>query len=379
MHRFIDDLLQILHVDVDVDVDDDNDNDERFVLVSDTALVFNKYRPEQYRRSSSSSETTSLSSASVRNTRNDKKYDRWNANSSKDRKNINVRKEMSDSCLTIPKRSWSSPMSDSCLIIPKRTSWSTTDLNKNNRYNNSKKMMAELRNNKVSIPRHNDHKMKKTNNTDETVSTTTTIERIMSASDDAASSSSAAEPAEPLVRRIRKCDSMELTQAAILARYKNNRNNNTNTTRYHQQHQQQHQQQARTATTTATSSSIIASSTSDQNFSWYCTKSLEEDYISSATTTTTTIATTSSSSKSSSSNKNGIDGRIEVIPSLLVQLPLPMLLSSSTSRSTVSNKNSDRLSLVSSSMNRNSDNLLHALGNMAPTIVKMENNNNAKS
>ena len=205
MHRFIDDLLQILHVDVDVDVDDDNK--ERFVLVSDTALVFNKYRPEQYRRSSSSS----LSSTSVQNTSNDKEYDRWNAKSSQKRRNINVQKEMSDSCLTIPKRSWSSSptmTTDSCLIIPKRTSWS-----KNNRNNNSKQLMAEMKySSNVSIPRlNNGDKIQQTNNTDETVSTTTTIERITSASDDAASSlSAAAEPTEPLVGRRRKRDSIYL-------------------------------------------------------------------------------------------------------------------------------------------------------------------------
>jgi len=203
MHRFIDDLLQILHVDVDVDVDDDNK--ERFVLVSDTALVFNKYRPEQYRRSSSS-----LSSTSVQNTSNDKEYDRWNAKSSQKRRNINVQKEMSDSCLTIPKRSWSSSptmTTDSCLIIPKRTSWS-----KNNRNNNSKQLMAEMKYSNVSIPLlNNGDKIQQTNNTDETVSTTTTIERITSASDDAASSlSAAAEPTEPLVGRRRKRDSIYL-------------------------------------------------------------------------------------------------------------------------------------------------------------------------
>ena len=203
MHRFIDDLLQILRVDVDVDVDDDNK--ERFVLVSDTALVFNKYRPEQYRRSSSS-----LSSTSVKNTSNDKEYDRWNAKSSQKRRNINVQKEMSDSCLTIPKRSWSSSptmTTDSCLIIPKRTSRS-----KNNRNNNSKQLMAEMKYSNVSIPRlNNGDKIQQTNNTDETVSTTTTIERITSASDDAASSlSAAAEPTEPLVGRRRKRDSIYL-------------------------------------------------------------------------------------------------------------------------------------------------------------------------
>ena len=199
MHRFIDDLLQILHVDVD------DDNKERFVLVSDTALVFNKYRPEQYRRSSSS-----LSSTSVQNTSNDKEYDRWNAKSSQKRRNMNVQKEMSDSCLTIPKRSWSSSptmTTDSCLIIPKRTSRS-----KNNRNNNSKQLMAEMKYSNVSIPRlNNGDKIQQTNNTDETVSTTTTIERITSASDDAASSlSAAAEPTEPLVGRRRKRDSIYL-------------------------------------------------------------------------------------------------------------------------------------------------------------------------
>ena len=204
MHRFIDDLLQILRVDVDVDVDDDNK--ERFVLVSDTALVFNKYRPEQYRRSSSSS----LSSTSVQNTSNDKEYDRWNAKSSQKRRNMNVQKEMSDSCLTIPKRSWSSSptmTTDSCLIIPKRTSRS-----KDNRNNNSKQLMAEMKYSNVSIPRlNNGDKIQQTNNTDETVSTTTTIERITSASDDAASSlSAAAEPTEPLVGRRRKRDSIYL-------------------------------------------------------------------------------------------------------------------------------------------------------------------------
>ncbi|OEU14372.1 hypothetical protein FRACYDRAFT_261957 [Fragilariopsis cylindrus CCMP1102] len=204
MHRFIDDLLQILHVDVDVD----DDNKERFVLVSDTALVFNKYRPEQYRRSSSSS----LSSTSVQNTsKNDKENDRWNAKSSQKRRNMNVQKEMSDSCLTIPKRSWSSSptmtTTDSCLIIPKRTSWS-----KNNRNNNSKQLMAEMKYSNVSIPRlNNGDKIQQTNNTAETVSTTTTIERITSASDDAASSlSAAAEPTEPLVGRRRKRDSIYL-------------------------------------------------------------------------------------------------------------------------------------------------------------------------
>ena len=202
MHRFIDDLLQILRVDVDVDVDDDNK--ERFVLVSDSALVFNKYRPEQYRRSSSS-----LSSTSVQNTSNDKEYDRWNAKSSQKRRNMNVQKEMSDSCLTIPKRSWSSSptmTTDSCLIIPKRTSWS-----KNNRIIDSKQLMAEMKYSNVSIPRlNNGDKIQQTNNTDETVSTTTTIERITSASDDAASALSAAEPTEPLVGRRRKRDSIYL-------------------------------------------------------------------------------------------------------------------------------------------------------------------------
>ena len=202
MHRFIDDLLQILHVDVD------DDNKERFVLVSDTALVFNKYRPEQYRRSSSSLSSTSV----IKNTSNDKEYDRWNAKSSQKRRNMNVQKEMSDSCLTIPKRSWSSSptimTTDSCLIIPKRTSWS-----KNNRNNNSKQLMAEMKySSNVSIPRlNNGDKIQQTNNTDETVSTTTTIERITSASDDAASSlSAAAEPTEPLVGRRRKRDSIYL-------------------------------------------------------------------------------------------------------------------------------------------------------------------------
>merc|ERR1740117_1629912 len=112
---------------------------------------------------------------------------------------------MSDSCLTIPKRSWSSSPStmttDSCLIIPKRTSWS-----KNNRNNNSKQLMAEMKySSKVSIPQlNNGDKIQQTNNTDETVSITTTIERITSASDDAPSSLSAADPTEPLLGRRRK-------------------------------------------------------------------------------------------------------------------------------------------------------------------------------
>merc|ERR1740130_52523 len=144
MHRFIDDLLQILHVDVDVD----DDNKERFVLVSDTALVFNKYRPEQYRRSSSSSVS---STSVVKNSSNDKEYDRWNAKSSQKRRNINVQKEMSDSCLTIPKRSWSSSptmTTDSCLFIPKRRSRS-----KNNKKNNTQQLMAEMKYSSVCIPR----------------------------------------------------------------------------------------------------------------------------------------------------------------------------------------------------------------------------------
>jgi hypothetical protein len=424
MHRFIEDLLQILQVDVDFDdfdtvttadkieayhnnvctIGHDNDNDNngdnnssnkvelRVVrLVSDTARVFNKYRPEQYRhncRSSSKSTSTSV-----------KKYDhRWSTNSNSTQLNINkrststttnnnsrnnnrsnLRRGKSDSCLIVPKRSWQptstpKPMSDSCLIFPKRTqSYNnsnsiTTGENLNNNDNN--KMM---RNSSKVIHQHNNaDKMKQAIIADEAVSpTTTTSERIVTPSSFDVPSSPPPSPsplplplpspspsslkaaktavAKKPIRGMHKIDSIDLNKIAI-ARYKSNRKSPT--------------------------TSPSPSSTSDHNFSWYS-------------------STTSSSSSSNNKNGTKIHSRInKVIPSSLVQIqPPPMLLSStltSTSRSTtISNKNDSNilLSLAASSdekhnMNRSrksagTNSLLHALGDMASTTrIKLKNSNN---